>query len=167
MLEWLKRRVWKARDLPKGFAGSNPALSAQRAETDNSLGLFLRFEGGIGPSGHPVFPRCSAAAPRGLADSASLHRVPHGRRIAPPSRHGAEAPSLRSEDAGGTTSSLQSSYATGKPLQACSVLHRRNEPHSTFLLDSIPHTQKYRRMALGTQNATSVQFVFLFYILRW
>ena len=30
VLEWLKRRVWKARDLPKGFAGSNPALSAQQ-----------------------------------------------------------------------------------------------------------------------------------------
>ena len=29
VLEWLKRRVWKARDLPKGFAGSNPALSAE------------------------------------------------------------------------------------------------------------------------------------------
>ena len=31
-------------------------------------------------------------SPRGHADSALLHRVPFGRRIAPPSRHGADAP---------------------------------------------------------------------------
>ena len=29
MLEWLKRRVWKARDRPKRFQGSNPCLSAK------------------------------------------------------------------------------------------------------------------------------------------
>lgn len=41
MLEWLKRRVWKARDLPKGFAGSNPALSAkQGCSLAHSAGLF-------------------------------------------------------------------------------------------------------------------------------
>ena len=28
MLEWLKRHAWKACKLLKGFAGSNPALSA-------------------------------------------------------------------------------------------------------------------------------------------
>ena len=29
MLEWLKRRVWKARVPPKGIQGSNPCPSAQ------------------------------------------------------------------------------------------------------------------------------------------
>ncbi len=31
MLEWLKRHAWKACKPLKGFAGSNPALSAERA----------------------------------------------------------------------------------------------------------------------------------------
>ncbi len=32
MLEWLKRHAWKACKPLKGFAGSNPALSATNAE---------------------------------------------------------------------------------------------------------------------------------------
>ena len=31
MLEWLKRHAWKACKRQKRFAGSNPALSAERA----------------------------------------------------------------------------------------------------------------------------------------
>ena len=42
------------------------------------------------------YPPPLRGCPQGHADSASLHRVPPGRRIAPPSRHGADAPSLRS-----------------------------------------------------------------------
>ena len=32
MLEWLKRHAWKACKRQKRFAGSNPALSAERSE---------------------------------------------------------------------------------------------------------------------------------------
>ena len=32
MLEWLKRHAWKACKRQKCFAGSNPALSAERYE---------------------------------------------------------------------------------------------------------------------------------------
>ena len=34
MLEWLKRHAWKACKPLKGFAGSNPALSALRYHDD-------------------------------------------------------------------------------------------------------------------------------------
>ena len=34
MLEWLKRRVWKARGRPKRLQGSNPCLSAQKYQSD-------------------------------------------------------------------------------------------------------------------------------------
>ena len=66
-----------------------PPLQKQRC-----MRCFFRFGSGI-PSHFPLdAPRRS---PGGHADSASLHRVPPGRRIAPPSRHGADAPSLRSK----------------------------------------------------------------------
>ena len=32
MLEWLKRRVWKARNRLKRFPGSNPGLSAKQMQ---------------------------------------------------------------------------------------------------------------------------------------
>ena len=43
MLEWLKRRVWKARNLLKGFAGSNPALSAKRKPAAYATGFFIPY----------------------------------------------------------------------------------------------------------------------------
>ena len=37
MLEWLKRHAWKACKPLKGFAGSNPALSAINAENQQII----------------------------------------------------------------------------------------------------------------------------------
>ena len=57
MLEWLKRHAWKACKPLKGFAGSNPALSAINAENQQiikqtpnftpknvKLGVFILFK---------------------------------------------------------------------------------------------------------------------------
>ena len=125
MLEWLKRRVWKARDLPKGFAGSNPALSAESrgchqprlfASTAGSPFLFF-LERGI------IFISCAFASmvvpsPPPLS---ALHRYP------PLLQH---VPICT----GGSQTSSQSSYAQGNPLQACSDPRRRTADDSAFLL---------------------------------
>ena len=90
VLEWLKRRVWKARDLPKGFAGSNPALSAESrgchqprlfASTAGSPFLFFlergiifiscAFASMVVPSPPP---RCSAPVPAPPSACPNLHR---------------------------------------------------------------------------------------------
>ena len=57
MLEWLKRHAWKACKPLKGFAGSNPCLSAINAENQQiakqtpnftpknvKLGVFILFK---------------------------------------------------------------------------------------------------------------------------
>ena len=91
VLEWLKRRVWKARDLPKGFAGSNPALSAESrgchqprvfASTAGSPFLFFSRARNLihqlclcvdgGPKSSP--PQRSAPVPTTPAACPVLHR---------------------------------------------------------------------------------------------
>ena len=125
VLEWLKRRVWKARDLPKGFAGSNPALSAESrgchqprlfASTAGSPFLFF-LERGI------IFISCAFASmvvpsPPPLG---ALHRYP------PLLQH---VPICT----GGPRTTLQSSYAQGNPLQVCFGSHRRNVGALALLL---------------------------------
>gem|GEM_PF-241240 len=46
MLEWLKRHAWKACKPLKGFAGSNPAFSAEKTAVANSYGrlFYMLFE---------------------------------------------------------------------------------------------------------------------------
>ena len=49
MLEWLKRHAWKACKPLKGFAGSNPALSAETLRQKGSkIGQVLQYQRIVG-----------------------------------------------------------------------------------------------------------------------
>ena len=191
VLEWLKRRVWKARDLPKGFAGSNPALSAESrgchqprlfASTAGSPFLFFlergirfiscAFASMVVPSPPPPSVLCTGTRPS-FSMSQSAQEDPR-HLFSPPTRRetpskrvltrtgGMSAPlhsscsdpisqwillqacSTRSGGAGsppktsgGPRTTLQSSYAQGNPLQACSDPHRRTADDSAFLLRTV------------------------------
>ena len=149
VLEWLKRRVWKARDLPKGFAGSNPALSAESrgchqprlfASTAGSPFLFFlergiifiscAFASMVVPSPPPSV-LCTGTRPS-FSMSQSAQEDPR-HLLSPPTRR--ETPSKRVPTrAGGPRTTLHSSYASGNPLQACSDSHRRTAGALALLL---------------------------------
>ena len=97
MLEWLKRRVWKARDLPKGFAGSNPALSAEKPRLITASAFFAS-RAGLALRAILSPPRCSAPVPQGTwrpaLRSGRCLRCFDFFKISLTLRHGADAPSL-------------------------------------------------------------------------
>ncbi len=82
MLEWLKRHAWKACVPQKGIASSNLALSAKKPAL--CVGFFASRANRISPA-------ASQLPPGAYGFQLRFQPVPPGRRIAPPSRHAADA----------------------------------------------------------------------------